>query len=84
MIFLRLVLAASVAGLSAFGCDEDEDIFSSDSAQLYFHNQLTQVGGGSEDDITVDLFVDDQTTALESGVDYTTGAAWCQQPGAGR
>ncbi len=75
MIFLRLVLAASVAGLSAFGCDEDEDggIFSSsDSAQLYFHNQLTQVGGGSEDDVIVDLFVDDQTTALESGVAYTT------------
>ena len=72
MIFLRLVLAASVAGLSAFGCDEDEDVFSSDSAQLYFHNQLTQVGGGSEDDITVDLFVDNQTTAVESGVDYTT------------
>lgn len=75
MIFLRLVLAASVAGLSAFGCDEDEDgglFSSSDSAQLYFHNQLTQVGGGSEDDITVDLFVDDQTTALESGVAYTT------------
>ena len=25
MIFLRLVLAASVAGLSTFGCDEDDD-----------------------------------------------------------
>ena len=30
------------------------------------------MGGGSEDDITVDLFVDDQTIALESGVAYTT------------
>ena len=71
MIFLRLVMAASVVGLSAFGCDEDDDLFS-DSTRLYFHNQLTQVGGGSEDDITVDLFVDDQNSALESDVDYTT------------
>ncbi|MCG8393870.1 MAG: DUF4397 domain-containing protein [Pseudomonadales bacterium] len=70
MVLARLVLAASIAGLSAFGCDEDEDIFT-DNARLYFHNQLTQVSGGSQDDVTVDLFVDDQNSPLESDRAYT-------------
>ena len=72
MIFLRLVLAASVAGLSTFGCDEEDDngLFS-DNARIYFHNQLTQLGGGSEDDVTVDLFVDNQNTPVQDDVGYT-------------
>ena len=72
MIFLRLVLAASVAGLSTFGCDEeDDDGLFSDNARIYFHNQLTQVGGGSEDDVTVDLFVDNQNSPVQDDVGYT-------------
>ena len=43
-----------------------------DGDQLDCNSLLTQVVGGSEDDSTVDLFVDDQTTAGGSGVDYTT------------
>lgn len=71
MIFLRLVLAASVAGLSTFGCDEDDGDLFTDNARLYFHNQLTQVGGGSEDDVTVDFFVDNQNSPLQSDVGYS-------------
>lgn len=72
MIFLRLVLAASVAGLSTFGCDEDDDngLFS-DNARIYFHNQLTQKEGGSADDVAVDLFVGNQNSPLQSDVGYT-------------
>lgn len=70
MIFLRMVLAASIAGLSAFGCDEDEDIFG-DSTRLYFHNQLTQSSGGSSDDVVVDFYVDDMNTPLSEDRGYT-------------
>ncbi len=72
MIFLRLVLAVSVAGASTFGCDEEDSDLFSDNARLYFHNQLTQVGGGSADDVTVDLFVDKPNSPLRDGVAYTT------------
>ena len=71
MIFLRMVLAASIAGLSAFGCDEDEDIFG-DSTRLYFHNQLTQSSGGSSDDVVVDFYVDDMSAATRSSWMTTT------------
>lgn len=80
MVFLRMVLAASIAGLSAFGCDEDEDggLFS-DSTRLYFHNQLTQTTGGSSSDVSVDLFVDDMNSALLSDRGYTeTGSVSSQ------
>ena len=70
MVFLRMVMAASIAGLSAFGCDEDEDVFG-DSTRLYFHNQMTQTTGGSSDDVSVDLFVDDMNSPLASDVEYT-------------
>lgn len=71
MVFLRMVMAASIAGLSAFGCDEDEDLFSADSARLYFHNQMTQTTGGSSSDVSVDLFVENLSSPLASDVDYT-------------
>ena len=74
MLFLRMVLAASIAGLSAFGCDEEEDGGSSlfsDNTRLYFHNQLTQTTGGSSDDVAVDLFVDDLATPLIADEGYT-------------
>jgi len=70
MILLRMVMAASIVGLSAFGCDEDEELFS-DSARIYFHNQMTQTSGGSSNDVSVDLFVDDMNTALTRDRGYT-------------
>ena len=72
VIFLRMVLAASIAGLSAFGCDEDEDgeLFG-DSTRLYFHNQLTQSTGGSSDDVVVDFYVDDMNSPLSEDRGYT-------------
>ncbi len=72
MVFLRMVLAASIAGLSAFGCDEEEDgeLFG-DSVRLYFHNQMTQTSGGSSSDVSVDLFVDDMNAPLSSNRGYT-------------
>ncbi|MZR63295.1 DUF4397 domain-containing protein [Alcanivorax sp. DP30] len=72
MVFLRMVMAASIAGLSAFGCDENEDgeLFG-DSTRLYFHNQMTQTTGGSSSDVNVDLFVDDLSTPLVDDRGYT-------------
>lgn len=70
MVFLRMVMAASIAGLSAFGCDEDGDVFG-DSSRLYFHNQMTQATGGSSSDVRVDLYVDDINSPLLSDRSYT-------------
>lgn len=70
MVFLRMVMAASIAGLSAFGCDEEEELFG-DSVRLYFHNQMTQTTGGSSDDVRADLFVDNQNSPLVSDRGYT-------------
>lgn len=70
MVFLRMVIAAGIAGLSAFGCDEDEELFG-DSTRLYFHNQMTQSTGGSSSDVSVDLFVDDMNSPLVSDRGYT-------------
>ncbi|MDX1802479.1 MAG: hypothetical protein R3292_00260 [Alcanivorax sp.] len=73
-MFFRMVIAATVAGLSTFsGCQDDNNgSLLNDRATLYFHNQLTQFTGGSSDDVTVNLFVDDLNTALRSGEVYST------------
>lgn len=72
MVFLRMVMAASIVGASAFGCDEDEDgdLFG-DSTRLYFHNQMTQTTGGSSSDVNVDLFVEDLGSPLVDDRGYT-------------
>ncbi|EKF73840.1 hypothetical protein A11A3_11543 [Alcanivorax hongdengensis A-11-3] len=72
-MIIRVLMAATVAGLSTFtGCEEDDGGLFSDKATLYFHNQLTQYAGGSVDDVTVDLFVDDLNTPRINDQEYTT------------
>ena len=71
MVFLRMVMAASIVGASAFGCDEDDGELFGDSTRLYFHNQMTQTTGGSSSDVNVDLFVDDLGSPLVDDRGYT-------------
>lgn len=70
MLFARMVVAASIAGLSAFGCEDDA--LKDEEARIHFHNQLTQSSGGSSSDVAVDFYVDDMNTALETNEEYTT------------
>ena len=76
-MFFRMIIAATVAGLSSFsGCEDNTNSgLLGDSATLYFHNQLTQFSGGSSSDVNVNLFVDDLNSALQTDQAYSTASS---------